>query len=187
MNGFMAEYVRRVERFNYRVGRFAMYGIFAMMAVLLWSSFTKVAPFMRPSLWTLETAQYLMVAYYMLGGPYSIQLDTNVRMDLLYGAMSFRRKAFVDCFTVIFLIIYLAFLLHGGVDSLTYAIEFGERSPTAWRPYLWPVKTVMVIGIVLMLLQAVAELFKDIARFRTGEAEPFGPGPAAGQNAAGDV
>lgn len=185
MNGFMAAYVRRIEWFNYRVGRFAMYGIFAIIAVLLWSTFTKVAPFMRPSLWTLETAQYLMVAYYMLGGPYSIQLDTNVRMDLLYGAMSFRRKAFVDSFTVVFLMIYLGFLLYGGIDSLSYALEYGERSPTAWRPYLWPVKTVMVIGIVLMLLQAIAELFKDIARFRTGGAEPFGPGPAAGRKETG--
>ena len=71
---FMASYVRIVEGFNYRVGRFAMYLIFAMMAVLLWSSFTKAAPFMRPSLWTLETAQFLLVAYYIFGGPYSIQL-----------------------------------------------------------------------------------------------------------------
>jgi TRAP-type mannitol/chloroaromatic compound transport system permease small subunit len=183
----MAGYVRLIERFNYRVGRFAMYLIFVLIAVLLWSSFTKTAPFMRPSLWTLETAQFLMVAYYMLGGPYSIQLDTNVRMDLVYGAMSFRKKAFVDVFTVVFLIIYLGFLLYGGVHSLAYAVEFGERSPTAWRPYLWPVKTVMVIGISLMLLQAVSELFKDIARFRTGEAEPFGPGPAAIEKVAGDV
>jgi TRAP-type mannitol/chloroaromatic compound transport system permease small subunit len=187
MKAFMAAYVRRIEWFNYRVGRFAMYLIFVMMAVLLWSSFTKTAPFMRPSLWTLETAQYVMVAYYMLGGPYSIQLDTNVRMDLVYGAMSFRRKAFVDVFTVLFLITYLGFLLYGGSNSLAYAIEFNERSPTAWRPYLWPVKTVMVIGILLMLLQAFAELFKDIERFRTGEADPFGPGPAAGQKVAGDA
>ena len=187
MRDFMAGYVRRVEWFNYRVGRVAMYGIFAMMAVLLWSSFTKTAPFMRPSLWTLETAQYLMVAYYMLGGPYSIQLESNVRMDLVYGAMSFRRKAFVDCFTVVFLIIYLGFLLYGGSNSLTYAVEFNERSSSVWRPYVWPVKTVMVVGIILMLLQAFAELFKDIERFRTGLAEPFGPGPAAGQKVAGDV
>ncbi len=171
MREFMAAYVRVIERFNHRVGRMAMYLIFVLIAVLLWSSFTKVMPGMRPSLWTLEMAQYLMVAYYMLGGPYSIQLDTNVRMDLVYGQFSHRRKAFVDSFTVVFLIIYLGFLLYGGLDSLNYAITFGERSSSAWRPYLWPVKTVMVIGIFLMLLQAVAELFKDIENVRNGAPE----------------
>lgn len=187
MRAFMKAYVRRVERLNYRVGRFAMYLIFVMIAVLLWSSFTKTASFMRPSLWTLEMAQFLMVGYFVLGGPYSIQLDTNVRMDLVYGAMSFRRKAFADVFTVLFLIVYLGFLLYGGINSLTYSLEFGERSSSAWRPYLWPVKAAIVLGVVLMLLQAVAELFKDIERFRTGLGDPFGQGSAGADKIAGDV
>ena len=176
MTAFMAAYVRHIERLNYRVGRFAMYLIFVMIAVLLWSSFTKTAPFMRPSLWTLEMAQFLMVAYFVLGGPYSIQLDSNVRMDLAYGALSLRAKALTDTFTVFFLIVYLGFLLYGGINSLTYSVEFGDRSPSAWRPYMWPIKAVTVLGIVLMLLQAVAELFKDIGRYRTGSDDPYGLG-----------
>jgi len=183
MIGWMATYVRTVERINYRVGRVAMYIIFVMIAVLLWSSFTKTAPFMRPSLWTLEMAQFLMVAYFFLGGPYSMQLDSHVRMDLAYGALSLRRKALVDCFTVSFLFVFLGFLLYGGINSLTYALQFNERSPSAWRPYIWPIKAVTVLGIVLMLLQALAELFKDIARLRTGLDDPFGTAPAGRGNA----
>jgi TRAP-type mannitol/chloroaromatic compound transport system permease small subunit len=180
MTAFMAAYVRVIERLNYRVGRFAMYLIFVIIAVLLWSTFTKTASFMRPSLWTLEMAQFLMVGYFVLGGPYSIQLDSNVRMDLAYGALSLRGKALTDTFTVFFLIVYLVFLLYGGINSLTYSIEFGDRSPSAWRPYMWPVKVVTVLGIFLMLLQAVAELFKDIGRWRTGDDDPYGP--AAGSD-----
>ena len=77
-------YVRSIDRLNYRIGRFSMYLLYVMMGVLLWSSLSKATPW--PSIWTLETAQFLMVAYYMLGGPYSLQLDSNVRMDLLYGS-----------------------------------------------------------------------------------------------------
>ena len=44
-----------------------------------------------------------------------------------------------------------------------------ERSSTAWRPFIWPVKTILCIGLFLMLLQALAELFRDIGRIR-GEA-----------------
>lgn len=214
MHGFMRRYVRAVEAFNYRVGRFAMYLLLVMMAVLLWSSFTKAAPFLDPSLWTLEVAQFLLVAYYVLGGPYSIQLDANVRMDLLYSTLSLRRKAMTDVFTIIFMVVYLGFLLSGGINSLAYSLgHFGgeawtflaglvsafftggpdaaaerlgvlERSRSVWRPVQWPIKVIFVFGVVLMLLQAVAELFKDIERWRTGEADPFGPvaanrGPAA--------
>ena len=165
MTELMIRYVRVVDPLNRAIGRVVMYGIFVMMGILLWSSISKT--FFLPSLWTLEMAQFAMVAYYILGGPYSIQMGSNVRMDLLYGEWTDRRKAQVDAITVLFLITYLVFLLWGGWDSLMYSFQYGgERSPTAWRPYLWPIKTIMVVGIALMLLQAISELFKDILRLK---------------------
>lgn len=198
--GLMRGYVRTIDAMNYRIGRVMMYGVFVMMGILLWSTFTKVGSDMglgiNPSLWTLETAQFAMVAYYMIGGPYAIQMGSNVRMDLFYGNWSARRKAWVDAVTVFFLIFYLAVLLWGGLSSASYSlgdfrgeplsyfagiiggfltggpegaaeqIGFLERSNSVWRAYLWPIKLLMVLGIFLMLLQAISEFFKDIFRIR---------------------
>ena len=160
-------YVRYVDAVNRRVGRVAMYLIFAMAAILLWSSVSKT--FFVPSLWTLEMAQFAMVAYYLLGGPYSMQLDGHVRMDLLYGAWSPRTRTWVDSVTIVFLLAYLVLLLYGGLSSTQYALEYGERSYSSWRPYMAPIKIVACIGIFLMLLQAFAVLFKDIARLKGEE------------------
>lgn len=160
-------YVKYVEAVNYRIGRIAMYGIFVMAAILLWSSISKT--FFLPSLWTLEVAQFAMVAYYILGGPYSIQLNANVRMDLLYANWSVKKKAWFDCFTVLMLLFYLGVMLYGAIDSTTYAFKYGERNPTAWRPVLWPIKITMCLGFLLMLLQALAELLKDIAKIKDWE------------------
>lgn len=158
-------YIKVVDAINYRIGRVTMYGIFVMMAILLWSSISKT--FFNPSLWTLEMAQFAMVAYYIIGGPYAMQMGANVRMDLLYGTWSTKRKAAVDILTIFFLIFYLGVLLWGGIDSTLYSFKYGgERSPTAWRPYMWPIKVIMCIGISLMLLQALSELCKDILRLR---------------------
>ena len=165
MIGAMRRYIVIVDTVNRRVGRVIMYGMFAIMAILLWSSLSKT--FFNPSLWTLEMAQFAMVGYYILGGPYAIQTDANVRMDLLYGSWSARRKALFDVFTVIFLVFFLAVLLWGGIDSTIYSFQYGgERSPSAWRPYLWPIKVTMVTGIVLMIFQAISEFFKDILRLQ---------------------
>ena len=167
MPGFLLRYMRAVDAMNRRIGRVVMYGIFVLMAILLWSSFSK--QFLHPSLWTLEMAQFCMVAYYLLGGPYSMQNGDHVRMDLFYAEWSPRTKAAVDAFTCLFLIFYLVVLLYGGVSSSTYAIEYGERAHSVWRPYMWPVKVVATFGIFLMLLQASAELIRDIARARGQE------------------
>lgn len=167
MSGFIRAYVRSVEAVNYRIGRAVMYGIFVMIGILLWSSVSKT--FFLPSLWTLEMAQFAMVTYYILGGPYAMQMGSNVRMDLFYGAWSPRTKAWVDAYTVCFLIFFLCVMLYGAYDSTSYSLQYGERSPTAWRPYIWPIKIIMCVGIVLMILQAIAEFFKDIARIREVE------------------
>ncbi|NND90232.1 MAG: TRAP transporter small permease subunit [Granulosicoccus sp.] len=164
MPGFAMKFVRIVDAINYRLGRLVMYFIFVMIGILLWSSISKT--FFLPSLWTLEMAQFAMVAYFILGGPYAMQLGANVRMDLLYGSWTPRGKAWVDAFTVLFLIFYLGVLLYGGIESLAYALEYKERSPSAWRPEMWPIKSLMCLGILLMLLQAIAELVRDIARLR---------------------
>lgn len=165
MPAFAVSYVRIVDRVNYWIGRIMMYGIFVMMAILLWSSLSK-AIFVVPAFWTLEVAQFALVAYYLIGGPYSIQLGANIRMDLFYGNWTDRKKAWFDAFTVLFLIFYLGVLLYGAIDSTIYAIETNERSPSLWRPYMWPLKVIMCLGFFLMLLQAISELIKDIAKLR---------------------
>ena len=97
-------------------------------------------------------------------------MGANVRMDLFYAELTPRKKAWTDCITVFFLLIYLVILLWGGIESTMYSFKYGgERSPTAWRPYMWPVKVTMCIGITLMLLQAVSELFKDILFLKSAE------------------
>ncbi len=164
MPPFIRHYVKIVEAANRRIGRVAMYLIFVMMGILLWSSISKT--FFLPSLWTLEMAQFTMVAYYLLGGPYSLQLGSNVRMDLFYGGWSERTKAWVDAFTVLTLIFYLCILLYGGFSSTAYALEYGERSYSAWRPYMAPIKIIMCVAIFMMLLQGIAILCKDIAKIR---------------------
>ena len=218
-------YVRYVEAANYRMGRMAMYLIFVLMAVLLLSTFSKLlfelssdrsilagypatewlrlwlADFeIRPTTWTLETAQFVMVAYYLLGGPYSMQLNSHVRMDLVYGSWSIKTKAWVDAFTIFGLIFYLVILLQGALGSTAYslgqpynmgmvefygtlvsglfsagfegftdALGYMERSATSWKPFLWPIKSIATLGIFLMLLQAIAVFFKDIATIRGEE------------------
>ncbi|WP_299861311.1 TRAP transporter small permease subunit [uncultured Roseobacter sp.] len=185
MRRVAAFYVRWVDAVNYRIGRIMMYGIFVMMAILLWSSISKT--FFLPTLWTLEMAQFAMVAYYITGGAYAMQLGANVRMDLFYHNWSVEKKAWFDAFTVLLLIFYLGILLYGALGSTAYSLgywgqepltyfaglltgteEVGrlERSSTAWRPYIWPIKAVMIAGFFLMLLQAISELIKDIATLR---------------------
>lgn len=139
-----------------------MYLIFVLMAILFFAAITR-SVLNIPFVWVIEMAQFTMAAYYMLGGGYSMQLGAHVRMDVLYDRWSPKKKAFTDSITSFFLIFYLVFLLYGGYSSSEYAIMYNQKNYSAWAPPMAPIKVIMSFGILLMLLQAIATFFKDLA------------------------
>jgi TRAP-type mannitol/chloroaromatic compound transport system permease small subunit len=155
-------FVHFVDAVNYRVGRVAMYLFFVMGAILLASTASRL--FLGvPINWALEMSQFILSAYYLLGGAYTMQLGGHVRMDLFYDRLSARKRAVTDAVTILFVIFYLAVLFGGGVSSTNYAIVYGQKNYSAWSPPLWPVKVVMTAAILLMLLQCVSAFCKDVA------------------------
>jgi TRAP-type mannitol/chloroaromatic compound transport system permease small subunit len=165
MPGLIKAYVRSVDAVNRAVGRIVMWLIFAMMGILLLSSGSRTF-FDTSYVWVVEMAQFVMTGYYVLGGGYSMQIDSHVRMDLLYVRWTPRTRALVDVVTAGLMLFYLVVLLAGGISSTQYAIEYGQKNYSSWAPPLAPIKIVMVIGIVLMLLQVIAVFFRDLAAAR---------------------
>jgi TRAP-type mannitol/chloroaromatic compound transport system permease small subunit len=149
-------------------GKYVMFMVFGMMGILLFESIARTI-FNRPHIWAVEFSQFVMAAYYTLGGAYSHLIEGNVRMDIFYHKWSPRRKAMMDCFTFSILAFYLVVLLHGAVNGIEYAIQYKQVSYSAWSPVLYPIKIIMTIGIVMMMLQSISEFFKDLARVRGEE------------------
>jgi TRAP-type mannitol/chloroaromatic compound transport system permease small subunit len=147
---------------NRLVGRFAMRLIFVLAAILLYATLSRLILGV-PVNWALEMSQFLLSAYYLLGGAYSMQLGAHVRMDLLYDRLSARKRALTDAITILFVIFYLIVLATGGISSTEYAITHNQKNYTAWGPLLWPIKAVMTLGVFLMVLQALSSFFKDLA------------------------
>ncbi len=165
MPTYIIKYVRGVDYVSTKFGRLAMYTIFLMIGILLLGAVTRNVINM-PLSWTVELAQFTMTAYYIVGGAYSMQLGSHVRMDLLYDRYTDRTKARIDTWTNLFLLFYLVCLLVGSISSTIYAIEYDQRKFSQWNPSMIPIKIIMVFGIVLMLLQTTSTFFKDLAKSR---------------------
>lgn len=158
-------YVRLTDRLSDYTGYFAAALIFFMGGVLMFDAFTRNVV-QIPMHWTIELTQFTLAAYYFMGGPVTLKNDDHVRMDLWYSHLSDRSKAKIDLVTVWCLIFFLSVMLYGSITSLIYAIETGERRFSIWNPSVIPIKALMVASLVLMLMQAVALVFKNIATLR---------------------
>jgi TRAP-type mannitol/chloroaromatic compound transport system permease small subunit len=161
-------YVRYVDAVNRVLGNIVMYLALVIMGVLLFGSLTRYV-FNVPFVWIIEMAQFVMAAYYILGGGYSMQLDAHVRMDVFYERWKPKTRAFVDSITAFFLVFYLTFMIYGGYSSTTYSLKYNQTNYSAWAPPMAPIKIIMTVGIVLMLLQAISIFFKDLAKVTNRE------------------
>ena len=156
-------YIHTIDYISEKTGKATMYLVFVMMFILILSFITRNI-INIPLIWIIELAQFVMTGYYLLGGGYSMLTDDHVRMDLIYSKLKDRTKAILDSITSVFLITYLVILLIGAYSSLEYTIQTNQRLFTAWAPYVWPIKSVMLFGILLMLLQSISIFFKDLAK-----------------------
>ena len=108
-----------------------------VVGLLLFASVTRYV-FNVPFVWIIEMAQFLMAAYYILGGGYSMQLDAHVRMDVLYERWRPRTRAFMDSLTAFFLVFYLVIMLRGGFASSAYSLKYNQTNYSAWAPPMAP-------------------------------------------------
>lgn len=158
-------YVRYMDATSRWLGKVVMFSIFAMIGILMYETVSRTF-FNRPHIWSMETAQFVMAAYYLLGGGYTLLMGGHVRMDLLYDKWSAKRKAVSDAITFFITLLYFVVLLYGGIQGILYAVKYKQVTYSAWAPQVAPIKIIMTTGIALMLLQVVAEFIKDLAIIR---------------------
>ncbi|MGN0832767.1 MAG: TRAP transporter small permease subunit [Kiritimatiellia bacterium] len=152
--------VRFIERMVRYLGYASMYLLLVILAVLMFPVFARGGDV--PTIWALETAQFAVGAYYLLGAGYSLQAGAHVRMDFLYANWKPRTKAIADAITSFFVLFYLVVMLIGGWQSCAYAIVSRQINHTVWAPYMAPIKIAMEIGIFFMFLQMAVEFVKSL-------------------------
>jgi TRAP-type mannitol/chloroaromatic compound transport system permease small subunit len=103
-------------------------------------------------------------ALYALSLGYILLHHGHVRIDILYGRLSPRRKAVLDVvLTLLFFFPVIGLLTYAGGEWMSFAWRTGERSgQTYWYPLLGPVRTAVFAGLALFLLQGIAQFVRDL-------------------------
>jgi TRAP-type mannitol/chloroaromatic compound transport system permease small subunit len=115
----------------------------------------------------LEIQWQMFSGIFLLGAAHVLKLNEHVRVDLLYGSASPRRKLWIDVIGIpLFLFPSMAVMAWFSWSFFVTSFESGEYSSNAGGLPLWPVKLLLPVGLVLLLLQGTAELIKRVAALR---------------------
>lgn len=116
----------------------------------------------QPTSWANETTVYLSAVAYLLAGGYALLHRRHVRIDVVYAALSPRTQARLDLFTFVFFLLYVGTLIWVGGQMGWQSFQQNETTGTPWNPYIWPVKLAIPAAGLLLLLQGIANLLRDL-------------------------
>lgn len=150
-----------VDCLNSWIGRFFALSIFVVVIAVLYEVFAR-GMFGQATLWANETTIYLSAAAYVIGGGYALAHRRHVRIDVIYERLSPRTRAKLDLFTFVFFFIYVGALIWVGSTLAWGSFLQGEGTGTPWNPRIWPVKFAIPIAGVLLLLQGISNLLRDL-------------------------
>jgi TRAP-type mannitol/chloroaromatic compound transport system permease small subunit len=112
---------------------------------------------------SLEAQWYLFAMVFMLGAAATLRHDQHVRVDVLYGRLSDRSKAWVDLWGTLLLL--LPFCVLSGWASWDYVLnswESLELSPDPGGLPRYPIKTVILLTFGLLFLQGISTVCKSV-------------------------
>jgi TRAP-type mannitol/chloroaromatic compound transport system permease small subunit len=156
---------RWVSRLNGLVGEFVAYWSLLAVGVYYYEVMARYV-FNSPTNWAHESMFLMFGMQYLLAGGFVLREGAHVRVDVLYMHLSARSKALVDLATSTFFFIFMLTLLLTGWTFFMDAYNVKEVSFTEWGIQYWPVKLSLSLGALLLLLQGIALLLKDIAVLR---------------------
>jgi len=115
------------------------------------------------TVWAYETAVMLGATIYVMGWAYVTRMREHIRVDVFYVHLPPRGRIIID---IIGTLLFLFPLLYVMIDtSIFYAVrawKIGEvLSETFWYPPAGPFRTVVVVGLCLFAIQAVANFIRD--------------------------
>ena len=150
-----------IDAISRAIGKLVSFLILFVIAVVLFE--VMMRDILRlPTIWSMEMSQFLFGASFALAGAYTLLHKGHVRMDVIYTRLSQRGQVIMDIITSVFMFIFLVTLIWKGWQFTGRSISLMDRSMSAWAPLLWPTKIMIPLGAALMLLQALAQLIRDI-------------------------
>jgi len=111
-----------------------------------------------------ESVLYFHGIVFMLGAGYTLKHDGHVRVDIFYQKFSLKKKAFVNLFGAIFLLLPVCIaIFYVSFDYVAASWRIMEKSSEAGGLPLVYLNKSLILALALALpLQGFAEIFRNI-------------------------
>ncbi len=162
MPTWMSKTIVGIDRFSKVIGNIVCWITIPLILGMVYEVFARKL-FLSPTIWAYDMSRFLYGALFMLGAGYALSKGVHIRADFLYRNFKVKTQGKVDFW--LYLLFYfpgLLVFLYMTIGFVQESIMRGEKGmDTTWMPYMWPIKTCLLIGIIFLLIQGISEILKS--------------------------
>ena len=162
MPTWMSKTIVGIDRFSKVIGNIVCWITIPLILGMVYEVFARTL-FLSPTIWAYDMSRFLYGALFMLGAGYALSKGVHIRADFLYRNFKVKTQGRVDFW--LYLLFYfpgLLVFLYMTIGFVQESIMRGEKGmDTTWMPYMWPIKTCLLLGIIFLLIQGVSEILKS--------------------------
>jgi TRAP-type C4-dicarboxylate transport system permease small subunit len=155
----MSQYVRIVSAISWAAGMLAVAFLASSVLVICQMVFVRYL-LGQSTIWQTEYAIYSIVAATFIGSAYVLMLKGHVNVDLLPMALPPGPRLVLNAISGVLSLAFCALLAYSGWTYFYEAWAEGWRTASVWRLPLWIPLLPLPLGIALLCLQYIAELWK---------------------------
>jgi TRAP-type mannitol/chloroaromatic compound transport system permease small subunit len=155
--------LRGIDQLSVWVAKAITLAVFAMVVTIAYDVILRYV-FRSPTVWQYDTSYMLGGSVIILGSAYVHLQRRHVRVDLIYNRFPPRVRLILDVvFTLLFFFPLLTGLIIVSAADAIHAYQVKEFSEVGfWRPLMWPFKSVIPVGLVVLWLQGLANFIRDM-------------------------
>lgn len=173
-----------IDRLSDRLGRGVSWLVLVMVLVAAGNAVARyVGRFIGVNLSSnayLELQWYLFSLVFLLAASYALRHGVHVRVDVLYGRLGDKGRAWIDLMGGLFLLLpFCALALWVTWPSVYNSWKVLEGSPDPGGLPRYPIKTVLLVAFALLALQGISEVIKSLAVLRGDRVDEAPPEPEA--------
>jgi TRAP-type mannitol/chloroaromatic compound transport system permease small subunit len=157
---------RSIDALNEKIGVYCSYLILPLVGVVVYEVFMRYV-FDAPTSWGFEMTTFLYGVHFMMALAYAHKHDGHVSIDVFEARLPARIRTKLRIISNLVIFVPTIGLLT--IWSIKYAATSWnqwERASSSWAPAVYPYKTLMAIGFILLFLQGIAKLIQDFYALR---------------------
>ena len=170
MPSWMAKSIINIDKFSKWIGSVVCWILMPLIFAMTYEVLARKL-FLAPTIWAYDISRFLYGALFMLGAGYALSKGVHIRADFLYRNFKIKNQGLIDFW--LYLLFYFPGLIVFFYMTFGFVVESIQRGDrgmdTTWMPYMWPIKTCLLIGIIFLLIQGFSELLKSYWAAKKGE------------------